>query len=257
MAPIRTHDSRPQTSNSAGKFKHKKAPRQQRNLRKELDTESAAPGVSKIKSSLRQTRRLLAKDKLAADVRVETERRLKALEGELAQAEVANKERTMATRYHKIKFFERQKVTRKISQIQKQIASTEDDPTKEKLLRTLYERRVDLNYILHYPKLKKYISLFPPEIRKGEQPSTASAKDAAETAQGREEVRSWVRSCMEKGELSGEPERYEASIKSKRKDFDSSNMSSKTKPHRIQEESKKAIEEDDFFGNDDDDDKDS
>lgn len=61
---------------------------------------------------------------------------------------------------------------------------------------------------------------------------------------------------MEKGELSGEPERYEASTKSKRKAFESSNTSSKAKPHRIQEESKK-IEEDDFFGNDDDDDEDS
>lgn len=44
-------------------------------------------------------------DNLAADVRVETERRLKALEAELAQAELANRERTMATRYHKVKFF--------------------------------------------------------------------------------------------------------------------------------------------------------
>lgn len=86
--------------------------------------ESAAPGVSKLKAALRQTRRLLAKvrrrlmssirqlwnatilkDNLAANVRVETERRLKSLEGDLAKAEVGNKERTMAMRYHKVKFF--------------------------------------------------------------------------------------------------------------------------------------------------------
>lgn len=81
----------------------------------------AAPGVQKIKSSLRQTRRLLAKvpipvqfpeiqlnsiqDNLAADVRVETERRLKSLQADLETAEVVNKERAVAVRYHKIKFF--------------------------------------------------------------------------------------------------------------------------------------------------------
>jgi hypothetical protein len=36
---------------------------------------------------------------------VETERRLKALEAELQQAEQAKKERAFALRYHKIKFF--------------------------------------------------------------------------------------------------------------------------------------------------------
>jgi hypothetical protein len=36
---------------------------------------------------------------------VETERRVKALEAELEQAEVANKERDLAVRYHKVKFF--------------------------------------------------------------------------------------------------------------------------------------------------------
>lgn len=46
-----------------------------------------------------------AQDTLAADVRVETERRLKALEADLAQAERVRKERTLAQRYHKVKFF--------------------------------------------------------------------------------------------------------------------------------------------------------
>jgi hypothetical protein len=42
---------------------------------------------------------------LAANVRVETERRLKALEAELGQAEQAKKERTLSVKYHKVKFF--------------------------------------------------------------------------------------------------------------------------------------------------------
>jgi rRNA-processing protein Efg1 len=42
---------------------------------------------------------------VAPDVRVETERRLKALEADLARSELAKKERTLAIRYHKVKFF--------------------------------------------------------------------------------------------------------------------------------------------------------
>jgi rRNA-processing protein Efg1 len=42
---------------------------------------------------------------LAANVRVEAERRQKALEAELGQAEQAKKERTLSVKYHKVKFF--------------------------------------------------------------------------------------------------------------------------------------------------------
>jgi hypothetical protein len=42
---------------------------------------------------------------LGADVRIEAERKLKALEADLVVAERANKERALATRYHKVKFF--------------------------------------------------------------------------------------------------------------------------------------------------------
>lgn len=42
-------------------------------------------------------------DNLAADLRVATERRLKSLEDDLASAELARKERNMATKYHKVR----------------------------------------------------------------------------------------------------------------------------------------------------------
>lgn len=130
--------------------------------------EDALPGVQKLKSALRQTKRLLAKDNLAADVRVETERRSKALEADLARAEHSRKERQYATRYHKVKFFgefaatqpddelstktfflylERQKVVRKINQTKRSIATSEAEEAGE-LESALADLRVDLNYIL-------------------------------------------------------------------------------------------------------------
>ena len=95
---------------------------------------------------------------------------------------------------------------------------------KSALESELFEHRVDLNYVLvcsficarvpnltplqHYPKSKKYISLFPPQVR-GAATSSADATEedtAGETAKEREEVRQWVRTQMEEGGLPAEPE---------------------------------------------------
>lgn len=95
---------------------------------------------------------------------METERRLKALELELQQAELAKKERGFALRYHKIKFFgmflqpllrkvlmqfpERQKVARKLKQVKKGLESEGNAGSEKKLSSELHDLRVDLNYIL-------------------------------------------------------------------------------------------------------------
>ncbi|KAF7294046.1 hypothetical protein MKEN_01451000 [Mycena kentingensis (nom. inval.)] len=211
--------------------KHKHQPKQESN---------ATPGVSKIKASLRQTRRLLAKDHLAADVRAETERRLKALEAELVVAERGKKERTLAVRYHGVKFFERQKVIRKINQTKKQI-----DDGASGLEKTLKSLRVDLNYILHYPKTKKYISLYPPELRNGEAQTLV-------VDEGREEVRTWVRAQMKAGVLSAEPELHIDS-RGGGVGWEDEDDASRPKPRRKGKQQELAVVEadDDFFDNDD------
>ncbi|KAF9012602.1 hypothetical protein BDQ17DRAFT_1232590 [Cyathus striatus] len=198
MAPIRTHDkTQPQASSSKVGSSAKKLPRTHQ------PKSSEVPGVQKIKSALRQTRRLLAKDNLAADVRVESERRLKALEADMARAELARKERAYATKYHKVKFFDRKKVLRKLKQAKKNAVS--EAGSSNKIQDEIYELRMDLNYIIHYPKTKKYISLFPPEKRTDEA-TVVSEADKVKTDKCREEIRNWIRECMENGELSNEPE---------------------------------------------------
>ncbi|KAJ3018250.1 hypothetical protein NUW54_g382 [Trametes sanguinea] len=121
--------SDPSSSKQASSTSHKKSKRPQHKKHPSVSPASVLntlPGVQKIKAAIRQTRRLLAKDNLAADVRVTTERRLKSLEADLAKAEQARLERTMATRYHKIKFFERQKVVRKLNQTKRKLAPSAD-----------------------------------------------------------------------------------------------------------------------------------
>jgi hypothetical protein len=102
-------------------------------------------------------------------------------------------------------------VTRKINQVKREISSNGDDA---ELSSALAELRVDLNYILvrcrfcltifnpdahgqHFPKTKKYISLFPPEVREG--------KEAPDNKE-RDDVRAWIREKMDKGEIPAEPD---------------------------------------------------
>jgi hypothetical protein len=102
-------------------------------------------------------------------VRVEAERRLKALEKDLASGERANKERALATRYHKVKFFgafccvsyhrpqrvlkrgllDRQKLLRKIRQVKRRLDDEEISSKVRKTLKAeLFDLRVDLNYVM-------------------------------------------------------------------------------------------------------------
>jgi len=212
--------------------------------------EDALPGLQKLKSALRQTKRLLAKENLAANVRVETERRLRSLEADLARAELSRKERQHATKYHRVKFFERQKVVRRINQTKRTIEDSEGK-SRRKLESTLADLRVDLNYVLHYPKTKKYVSLFPPEVRQSgstAEPVEASSDDNEE----RSRVREMIRQKMEHGELSAEPENELGKLgeESKQPVFrkKAADAPLLKKPHSDDDD----VAGDDFFGDDDD-----
>ncbi|KAF9463532.1 hypothetical protein BDZ94DRAFT_1192598 [Collybia nuda] len=254
MGPTRTHKTQHQDPQNSTAGPSKPRPRKNRS---EKET-TGVPGVQKIKSSLRQTRRLLAKDNLAADVRVETERRLRALEADLLQATSSRKQRALAVRYHKIKFFERQKVIRKLNQAKKHLGDADEDSRSE-FEAAITELRVDLNYILHYPKTKKYISLFPPEVRLGEGKSMSRPVDGetAKTGQAREEVRSWIRSRMESGELPTDPELHldtrgsSGNISSRGEERGDHNKRSMTEPAKAPDTGGGDMEEDAFFGDDD------
>ncbi|KIK60867.1 hypothetical protein GYMLUDRAFT_73683 [Collybiopsis luxurians FD-317 M1] len=223
------------------------------------------PGIQKIKASIRQTKRLLAKEKLTADVRVTAERKLKSLEADLAKAETNRKEKTLSIRYHKVKFFERQKVTRKINQTKRKISQLQEEDEGSSsaitvLEKELYEHRVELNYILHYPKTKKYISLFPPEVRhKSDTSDNTNAPETKETDQQRQEIKQWIREQMSAGSLPAEPEDVEQSPEQKPTPMNSKsgtewpgNAKKKTKTKESEKDKKREKEaeeeeEDDFF----------
>jgi hypothetical protein len=107
----------------------------------------SATGQGNIKKALRDTLRLLQRPNLPADVRREQERKLQALQAKAVDHAHVEKEKKMSKTYRMVKFFERKKAERKLKQ-------AKTDEAREAAI-------MDLNYIIHFPKDRKYIALFP------------------------------------------------------------------------------------------------
>ena len=103
-----------------------------------------------IKKMIRDTTRLLNRPNLPADLRREQERKLQALKVSLVDRQQAETERQMAVKYRMVKFFERKKALRRLASAQ---ASKDSEAVSQ--------AQLDLAYILHFPKDRKYISLYP------------------------------------------------------------------------------------------------
>ncbi|GAA6047866.1 hypothetical protein JCM3770_004681 [Rhodotorula araucariae] len=165
--------------------------------------------VSKLKAQLRQTKRLLARDDLTPDVRTTSERRVTLIEGELVKAEQSNVEKKMVQRYRGVKFFERQKLLRKIKQAKKVLADVPESTDAQAALR---DARVDLYYVLRYPKTAKYIALFPDGVYAPYVAPEDLAADAAPAEQKRQALRAAIRAKVDSGELGEEAELGELAI---------------------------------------------
>ncbi len=68
-------------------------------------------------------------------------------------------ERTLALKYHKVKFFERRKSERKLAKLRKQM-KMDSNPSDPELLMKLKTAEEDLLYVTYFPKSEKYISLY-------------------------------------------------------------------------------------------------
>ncbi|KAI5964345.1 uncharacterized protein KGF55_002287 [Candida pseudojiufengensis] len=124
---------------------------------------------SKLKKKIRDIERLLKKaeepnSKLPANKKVEYSRALKGLKIELEQSQLNLKQKTNATKYHMVRFFERKKAIRKLKQIRKtfeEVQKTEVKKDIKKVRKQLRHGEIDLLYVVLFPKSEKYISLYP------------------------------------------------------------------------------------------------
>ncbi|RPA99779.1 hypothetical protein L873DRAFT_1737856, partial [Choiromyces venosus 120613-1] len=160
---------------------------QKRRRRPLINPTGPKTSTTHLKKKVRDLQRLLnnPNTSLPADVRLENERALSAFQSELTVVRGAAKEKSIAKKYHMVRFFERQKATRKLRKAERELEKVEEEG-KAEAEKKVYEAKLDLNYIMHYPRGEKYISLF---------------KDAGVMREKREGVRKEVERRMKRGGL--------------------------------------------------------
>ncbi|CAI2189607.1 4911_t:CDS:2 [Funneliformis geosporum] len=152
-----------------------------------LDTMSATA----LKKKLRDIERYLkTNEKLSAKGQVSLERQLKACKLMLIERMAENKEKDMATKYRMVKHFDRKKVERAIKQTQKKISEVQSLQEKANVENILYELQIDLNYILYYPKHRKYLALHP-----------TNGGDDEEMVSKRNEIRQVIKEAVQNNDL--------------------------------------------------------
>ncbi|KAF5356654.1 hypothetical protein D9757_012863 [Collybiopsis confluens] len=211
------------------------------------------PGVQKIKSSIRQTKRLLAKASGRPSGSIYRQLDAGFSIGKISGGypETSRKERLLSTRYHKIKFFERQKVVRRINQTKKKIQEEQASSSTSTLEKDLFEYRVQLNYILvSLPENEEIHLPLSPELRQNSNDDSPSSTEPADTDHQREQVKTWIREQMNSGALAGEPEEVQQS-EQKSPQSNERQWDTQTKKKKKKEKAAEVVEEqeeeDDFF----------
>lgn len=157
-----------------------KAPPRRPSHRDARDVSVALSGsIHKVRKRIRDIERLLKRESIPADIRVDKERELKALNVTLDDAAHDQKIKKIAKKYHMVRFFERKKAIRKLKQAVKQYDSAVETEVKKdikKARKVVKHCQVDVAYVVLFPKDEKYISLYPnsepqdisnPKVKKG------------------------------------------------------------------------------------------
>lgn len=176
--------------------------------------------INQLKSKIRDTTRALTHStNIPPGVRIEKERALASYKHDLSLAteskQQSSKMNAMISKYHKVRFVERQKATRALKKAKARLAaaaeagatevelndSQQKDTAPLVLLRQqVHDAEVDYNYTLYYPLDRKYVSLWPPH----KPAADGSGEVRCSTTSSREEKdQMWkmVESCLENGTL--------------------------------------------------------
>ncbi|ORY95461.1 hypothetical protein BCR43DRAFT_301806 [Syncephalastrum racemosum] len=141
----------------------KNDPRHTRAKRPQDKDQLESPG--RIKKRMRDLKRMLLKNDITAQAKVDTQRRLRALEHELGERLIDVQEEKNEKYYHKVKHFERKKALRRLKQAEKELADAENDEDKAQLEEAVKECRVNVAYTMHFPKSIGYRALYAENTR--------------------------------------------------------------------------------------------
>lgn len=113
------------------------------------------------KKRARSIERLLKRATLPEAVKKQKEAELADLMQEAKHSKRVAREKLNSRKYHGVKFFERRKLERRIESLKKQLDAGSSSSSDADLPGELREAEHDLLYVLHFPRNKKYLSLFP------------------------------------------------------------------------------------------------
>ncbi|QEU58653.1 Efg1 [Kluyveromyces lactis] len=222
-----------------------KRPRQRHDSSLQLASVIGA-GANKIKKQIRNVERLLQKrrDVLPDTVIVEKERMLEGLKFELKEAELRQIGRKNAKKYHMVRFFERKKALRRYKQASKKVIA---DPENKRLQKELRDCTIDLCYVVNFPRLSKYIALYPTGSPDAKELSEEVKKGLDSTDAKRTEFRNLVAKQLDEGTL---PVSLSQILEGKRLNKDSTGVM--LEEEQVEEEATEKQfndeeEEDDFF----------
>ena len=144
---------------------------------------------------------------MPADVRIAHERELASLRSQLSSAEKARRKSEMISKFHMVRFFDKQKAVRRLKRAKRELAAAlkEGGDSKEVESRAEEVRRkeVDVNYAQYYPLDVAYSSLWPSAGRKGKKDAEDEENEEKGTDESRGDRDMWelVRKCGEEGKL--------------------------------------------------------
>jgi hypothetical protein len=132
--------------------------------------EASKKSNASLKNQLRGQKRLLSKlinNEASADSMEGVKQRIDQLEKDIDEYEAREKEKKNAAKYHKVKFYERQKLTRLEKSTKRQLqqlsGKNDDEKSAEKisqLQNQLLSISMDQLYVAFYPTSMKYMTLF-------------------------------------------------------------------------------------------------
>ncbi|KAH8673607.1 hypothetical protein BX600DRAFT_508851 [Xylariales sp. PMI_506] len=146
-----------------------------------------------MKKRVRNIERTFKSSKsLPANTRVDLERELAHHKQKIIEAEDDKKLKKMISKYHMVRFFERQKAERLAKQLEKRIAQCGDDEEVEQLNKDLHVARIDAIYAKFFPYREPYVSLYSgPSLERQKEDSTATPASSAAKALRSERPELW------------------------------------------------------------------
>ncbi|KAK3670219.1 hypothetical protein LTR78_009874 [Recurvomyces mirabilis] len=172
--------------------------------------------VHDLKARIRSLRRGLEhNDALPATIREEKERALRSAETELGETERRKRRSEVIGRWHKVRFFERQRAGKRVKFLRKRVQEVAEaergggGEARGVLERLLGEAEVDVMYAVYFPLEREYVPLFPRKKKMdGDRDETAGGSPEADgeakegfTRLGDREMWERVRQCVVDGTL--------------------------------------------------------